>query len=220
MKRFLSLVLLGLMLGLVVSPALASVEGVPEQTPTVQQIPTCPCCSGNVTKDAQVHEIKGATAYLGAVQILNYESTRILLQQLPSMKPLLWDSKAILVTVYGKTYSIVIVPLRSKLVESRAVLVHVKYKNIDHISVVEELTNGSKVVYTLKNGQVTKISVEPLVNWGCVARCIASECAGCFVEGLPPGPCDLCCPVCVGCYYIRHPYTCLACIGCVGGAVS
>ncbi len=200
---FLGFLLLGLMLGLIVSPALAS-----------------SCSYENITRNAQVYEIKGAVAYLKAIQVFNYESTKVLLQELPSMKPLLWDSKTILVNVHGKTYSVVIVPLKSESAESKAVLVHVKYKNIDRILAVEELTNGSKIVYILKNGQVTKISVKPLVNWECVAKCIASECAGCFIEGLPPGPCDLCCPLCVGCYYIRHPYICLACIGCVGAVVA
>ena len=215
-KRLVGMLLIFLVLGLTTSSAMAASNVAPKSTQNVPQVTRCPCCSGNITRDAQVYEIKGATAYLKAVQVFNYENTRILLQQLPDMKPLLWDSKTILVNVRGKTYSVVIVPLRSELAGSNAVLVHVKYKNIDRISVVEELANGSKIVYTLKNGQVTKIGVEPLVDWGCVARCIASECAGCFVEGLPPGPCDLCCPLCVGCYYIRHPYICLACIGCVG----
>jgi len=49
MKKLLSFLLLGLIMGLGVSPALASAEAVPEQTQAVQQIPTCPCCSGNIT---------------------------------------------------------------------------------------------------------------------------------------------------------------------------
>ena len=51
-----------------------------------------------------------------------------------------------------------------------------------------------------RSGNVVSQIVD--IDWGCVAKCIASECAGCFIEGLPPGPCDLCCPLCVVCYYI------------------
>ncbi len=75
MKRLLSLLLLGLMLGLVVSSALASAEDVPEQTPTVQQIPTCPCCSGNITlpRDFKIQELKGATAYFVTMHLISSE---------------------------------------------------------------------------------------------------------------------------------------------------
>ena len=75
MKRLLSLLLLGLMLGLVVTPALASAEDVPEQTPTVQQIPACPCRSGNVTlsRDIQVQELKGPAAYFVTMHLISSE---------------------------------------------------------------------------------------------------------------------------------------------------
>jgi len=218
MKRFLSMFLIFLVLGMIASSVMATSNVVSKPIPDVPQTFGCPCCSKDDIKNAQVYEIKGPTVYLMVIQILNYNDTRSLLQQLPKMRPLLWDSEAILVNVRGKTYSVIVIPLTSEYTYSKkAVLVYVRYKNVSRISVVEELINGSKIVYTLDDGQTSTIDVQPLTDWGCVATCIASECAGCFVDGLPPGPCDLCCPACVGCYYIRHPYICLACIGCVGG---
>ena len=122
MKRLLSLVMLGLMLGLVISPAVASAEG---ETPTVQQIPTCPCCSGNVTtmamaRNVKVEVLEGPTAYFKAIHAFNTKDEIKLREYLKDQKliPLYRKAVVLIAKHNGTTTEIVKVPLLGRIMDN------------------------------------------------------------------------------------------------------
>lgn len=75
MKKLLGFVMLVLVMGLAVSPALASANAVTRQATKVPRTSGCPCCSGNITlpRDFKIQELKGPTAYFVTMHLISSE---------------------------------------------------------------------------------------------------------------------------------------------------
>ncbi len=153
LKRLVALLLVFVMVGSAVGPALAA--------GTEQKVPPCLSCSRKVVtipKGLEVAELKGSSAYFKAIEVFNSKEALKLREHLKCMnlKPIY--SKAIMqiVKYNGVSTEIVKIPLVSK---KSGVLIYIKnrFGEATVIGIVNKTSNTVEIYY-LKNGKIVEIT--------------------------------------------------------------
>ncbi|WP_258083486.1 hypothetical protein [Thermococcus thermotolerans] len=176
-KRFLTVMVVFLILGLTASSAMAASDVVPKSTPNVPTTLKCPCCSGNVSlpKDLRVQELRGPTTYLMALRAFNTKDSIMLREHLrdQNLVPVYEKATVLIVEYNGTTTEIVKVPLVGS--TSVGQLVYVQNKYGSALALGRYVLGSHEIeVYTVDiNGNIHK-EIRPLGFWGSL-KCFICE---------------------------------------------
>jgi len=229
-KRVVSLLLVLVMVGSAMGPALAA--------GTEQKVPPCPSCSRKVVtipKGLKVAELKGSSAYFKAIEVFNSKDALKLKEHLKNLnlKPI-YDKAVVQIIKYkGITTEVVKIPLKGK---KEGLFVYVRNKYGEAIGIGILTSKGMKA-YVINNGQISeklieandalkctvctvivgaicKIGIDQASAWGC-ARVCGIACADLIEDPPAYAICVLGCGyVCLKVMDIIQDY------GCAIGAVA